>query len=126
MAIAFATSKLRPTPTPPNKPKQAHFIMEKITITVADFIIKYGIEALKDLEATYFERECNVIILDIDLRFHSRANEKTFPNEREFDDFHKNGHYRFYVKFKDNNLCQWIYGSDALLLDKLPPPSQAN
>lgn len=90
-------------------------------ITVAEFIIKNGIEKLVNRQITKDGKNRTLVVSDRDLRFHD-LNNKTWdvkydntPEKRKefFDEFHKEGNYRFYAIAEDGG-CVWIYGCDLI------------
>ena len=98
-------------------------------ITIGEFIIKYGIEKLKDYPIRIGEIMGKIHLSSDDIKYHSRRyfnkdNKALCHQYRKvhkseyFDHFHRHGSYRFYLIYNEPNdstdYGHWVYKSDLV------------
>lgn len=96
--------------------------MSKRQISVGEFIIKYGIEALQGKSITLGDYSGNMKLSNDELEFHNKEN---FDREHAkrfkysyYSRFHRHGNYRLRMCYVDQSdgmeRCLWVYKSDLI------------
>ena len=98
--------------------------MQPKTTQVKDFIISFGIEALKEAYVLSNGKEYKVNLSDDDIEFHSLKNKDWQGDKSRLDRYHMNGNYRFYA-INNTGLCVWVYPNTEVYTNSIDSELQA-